>query len=232
MFDSRMLYRIRAVRDFGNVKAGDLGGYVETKSNLWNDYDSWIYDDAKVYGISTVHDWGKVSEDAVVKDSTVRGNAKVFGTANVDGSSIHNWANVYGNAKIKDSQIYECAEVFDDAEVTHSKVNRHAKVFGKSSLRNCIVSNILKDKIVTQKCKDHFKPKQYNDDFHEARTINYSGVNENGEHIIKVDCQLHPISKWKDEDFRNNLISKHNFDISKVPEFLKILEEIENEISI
>lgn len=220
------------MRDFGNVKAGDLGGYVQTKDNLSNNYDSWIYDDAKVYGISSVSDWGKVSGNSVVKDSTVRGNAKVFGNAIVDGSQVWDWANVYGNAKIKDSEIYECAEVFDDAEVTHSKVNRHSKVFGKSIIKGSTVCNILKDKTVTQKCKNHFKPRQYNDEFHEVRTINYSGMDENGEYFIKVDCQLHPISKWKDEDFRNNLITKHKFDVSKVPEFLKILEEIENEISI
>lgn len=30
----RRLFRIRALIDFGNVKAGDLGGYVEKEENL------------------------------------------------------------------------------------------------------------------------------------------------------------------------------------------------------
>ena len=40
------LYRIRALRDFGGVKEGDLGGYVQSESNLSHDGDCWIYDDA------------------------------------------------------------------------------------------------------------------------------------------------------------------------------------------
>ena len=42
------LHRVRALRDIGSeVKAGDLGGFVESESNLSTEDDmSWIYDDA------------------------------------------------------------------------------------------------------------------------------------------------------------------------------------------
>lgn len=43
------LYRIRALKEFGDVKAGDIGGYVESEDNLSHDGDCWIYDDAMVY---------------------------------------------------------------------------------------------------------------------------------------------------------------------------------------
>ena len=46
----RTLHRIRAVRDFGDVKAGDLGGWIETESNLSNDGNAWVYGDARVSG--------------------------------------------------------------------------------------------------------------------------------------------------------------------------------------
>ena len=46
----RTLHRIRAVRDFGDVKAGDLGGWSETESNLSNDGNAWVYGDARVSG--------------------------------------------------------------------------------------------------------------------------------------------------------------------------------------
>ena len=29
----REIYRIRALKDFGNVKKGDIGGYVESEEN-------------------------------------------------------------------------------------------------------------------------------------------------------------------------------------------------------
>lgn len=50
------LHRIKALIDFGNVKAGELGGYVEKETNLSQYGGAWVcgnaevYDDAEVYG--------------------------------------------------------------------------------------------------------------------------------------------------------------------------------------
>lgn len=54
------LYRIRALRDFGNVHAGDIGGYVENERNLPQDGDAWVYGDARVYGNAQVYDDAQV----------------------------------------------------------------------------------------------------------------------------------------------------------------------------
>ena len=35
--DGHVLHRIIALRDFGNVKKGDLGGFIEKESNLAHD---------------------------------------------------------------------------------------------------------------------------------------------------------------------------------------------------
>ena len=43
------LYRIRALRSFGNVRAGDVGGYVQSEANLSQEGDCWIYGDSRVY---------------------------------------------------------------------------------------------------------------------------------------------------------------------------------------
>ena len=34
---NRTLYRIQALRDFGNVTKGDIGGYIEAEKNLIQD---------------------------------------------------------------------------------------------------------------------------------------------------------------------------------------------------
>lgn len=66
----RTLYRICALRDFGSVHAGDVGGYIECEHNLsqvgnaWVCGDAWVYDNARVYG-----------------DARVCGNAWVCGNA-------------------------------------------------------------------------------------------------------------------------------------------------------
>lgn len=48
------LFRIKALVEFGTVKAGDLGGYVEKEENLDHDGDAWVSGDAQVYGNARV----------------------------------------------------------------------------------------------------------------------------------------------------------------------------------
>lgn len=42
------LRRIRALRDFGDVKAGDLGGFVESEKNLSHGGCCWVFGNARV----------------------------------------------------------------------------------------------------------------------------------------------------------------------------------------
>lgn len=59
---SHTLYRIKALKDFGNVKAGDLGGYIEKEENLSQEGTCWIYDNAWVGGNAKVYDNAKISK--------------------------------------------------------------------------------------------------------------------------------------------------------------------------
>ncbi len=75
----RALYRIRAFKDFSDVKKGDLGGFVESENNLSHQGNCWVYYDAAVYGKARVCE-----------------NAKVYGNARVyDNAMIHGRARVY-----------------------------------------------------------------------------------------------------------------------------------------
>lgn len=60
----RTIRRIVAIRDFDDVKEGDLGGYIESESNLSQEDTCWIYDNAKVYGNAKVH------REAVIRSGT------------------------------------------------------------------------------------------------------------------------------------------------------------------
>ena len=86
----KTLYRIRAVRDFGSVKTGEFGGYIEKEENLSHFGNAWISGDARVFGDARVSGNARVSGDARVFD-----NAKVYGDARVSGNA---W--VYGNAEV------------------------------------------------------------------------------------------------------------------------------------
>ena len=49
-WNGRTLHRIRALADFGDVKAGELGGWIEKEENLSHNGNAWVYGDAQVYG--------------------------------------------------------------------------------------------------------------------------------------------------------------------------------------
>ena len=95
MFGTK-LFRIRALVEFGDVEAGELGGYVEKESNLGHDDNAWVYGDARVYDNALVYDNARVYGDAQVSgDALVCGNARVYDNARVYGDA---W--VYGNARV------------------------------------------------------------------------------------------------------------------------------------
>lgn len=64
------LYRIRALIDFDIVKAGELGGYIQSESNLaqqgnaWVSDNAWVYDNAQVFGNARV----SKSSDYILED--------------------------------------------------------------------------------------------------------------------------------------------------------------------
>ena len=78
------LHRIKATVEFGFVKVGELGGWIEKEENLSHEGKAWVCDDAKVWGNAEVCDDAKVCGDAeVCDDAKVWGNAKVCGDAEV-----------------------------------------------------------------------------------------------------------------------------------------------------
>ena len=51
----KKLFRIRALVAFGDVEAGELGGYVEKEDNLSDEGDAWVYGNARVTGDARVY---------------------------------------------------------------------------------------------------------------------------------------------------------------------------------
>lgn len=92
IFEGRPLCRIRATKDFTNIKKGDLGGFVASTDNLSQDGNCWIYNDAKVMDDARVFDDATVTDNAIVKDF-----AQVNSKATVSNNSI-----VSDNAIISD----------------------------------------------------------------------------------------------------------------------------------
>ena len=110
----RILHRIEAVTDFGNVKAGDKGGWIEKEENLAHDGDCWVYGNACVCGDARVSDNARVYGDA-----RVFGNACVFGNARVsDKACVYGTAWVFGDARVYGGAwVYGDTRVYGDARV-------------------------------------------------------------------------------------------------------------------
>ena len=126
------LYRIEALRDFGDVKKGDKGGFIEKEGNLSQSDNCWVYGNAKVCDKAMVYNNAKVYDNVMVFDNAmVYGNAKVSGNALVygngvvhDNAVVCDNASVYGNARVCDNvwvnckvQVCGCAEVFGKAKI-------------------------------------------------------------------------------------------------------------------
>ena len=86
----KKLFRIKALVEFGNVKEGEIGGFVEKEENLSHDGNAWVYGNARVYG-----------------DARVYGNAWVYGDARVYGNA---W--VYGDAWVSRDADYATVKGF------------------------------------------------------------------------------------------------------------------------
>ena len=80
------LFRIKALIEFGNVKAGDLGGYIEKEENLSHMGDAWVSDDARISGDAQVFGNARVS-----------GDAQVSGDARVSGDKDYAYAHGFGS---------------------------------------------------------------------------------------------------------------------------------------
>lgn len=144
--DGRKLYRIKALRDLRNglIRAGDLGGYVESTHNLSDNGTAWIYAPAQVYGEAQVKDNATAVGNSVVRDSaTLEGfstvfDAEVAGSAVVSGrASVRGHSRVFGLAKVcENAQIDNMAQVFGQGKVGGSAIvsGSSTYVHGKASV--------------------------------------------------------------------------------------------------
>ncbi|WP_455668239.1 hypothetical protein [Phocaeicola sp.] len=117
------LHRIRAIRDFGTVNAGTLGGWIESEDNLSHNGNAWVSDNAKVFNSARVAENAKVMDNATVYD-----NAKILDNAHIYGNAgIYGGAGIYGSAVIRDNALVGgSAHIGGNADIgNHAIINSY-----------------------------------------------------------------------------------------------------------
>lgn len=115
-----ILTRIRALKDIPihGIKAGELGGYIESEANLAQDGFAWVGGQAHVY------ESGQVIDHALANEYS-----RIYGSARLEGFAI-----AKGLSSIRDAAlVQDCAEI-SGASVTCGR----AVIKGRASITDLV----------------------------------------------------------------------------------------------
>ena len=133
------LHRIRALRDIRpDIKAGDLGGFVESESNLSTELEdnAWIYDDAVVCNNGYADRGAVLRNEAIVcGDGYISHGAVVSGHSRVEDSAYVRGAVLNGHARASGCAVVPATvkERLSGPESIESILVGHCAVYGNVS---------------------------------------------------------------------------------------------------
>jgi hypothetical protein len=105
ILDDKTLYRIIAVKNFGKVRKGEKGGYIESEYNLDTNDNSWIDKDSKVCGKC------RVTDDSYLYNSILIGKILIRYSTIKDSNLFGDDRTIY-EQKIKNENNFNL--IFDD----------------------------------------------------------------------------------------------------------------------
>lgn len=172
------VYRIKALVDFDDIKAGELGGYIEKEDNLkvyysvldpgWYSYyaelnnvrASWVYDNACVYGDSVVYSGGRVKGHSVICNSHILDDSTIDGDCSIFNSKVSYKSTIVGDSFISNSGL-ENVTIEDfvslyTVQMKKSTVKGYTSIQDteilKSNITDSIINNIktIKDSTIIE----------------------------------------------------------------------------------
>lgn len=134
------MHRIRALRNVReDVRAGDLGGFVQSERNLSQEGTCWIADnaiaaeEACVSGHSLLSDNAWACGHATIFDrAIVSGNAVLDGGVFVAAGRIRDHAYIGGNAEIFASRVTGEAPVISENASVYGEVRGRVEIHGRT----------------------------------------------------------------------------------------------------
>ena len=235
MFEGIEIYRIRALKDFSDVRTGDIGGWVCSEDNLSQNGNCWIYDnakcldDARVYYNAKMYDNAIMYDDAIMYDNSrmfnntiMYNNSRIFNNAKMyDNAMMYNKTRMFSNAIMGDNAI-----MYDDAII-----GDNAKMFDNSRMYDDAImydNAILdKDKLLYGSInKSYKKIFQY----HCEKRLLTAILTEENEILYSIGCQI-GITKKKFIDRIYNDCKIKGKGLEEYPhrqEYLDIIDMAEN----
>lgn len=176
--EGKSLIQIRALKDFGNVRKGDLGGYIESEKNLSKYGDCWIYDYSKVYGDCIV------SENSVVKNfSIVKDNCFLYGNTNVSGSQLYGKITTSGDVTIRNSIISGKIFICNISTITDSNITMTG-IIRNSVVNNTSIRNFSQDETLIIELNSFINDMEIDDGFGVIWNCSLSNVKITGDILI------------------------------------------------
>ena len=151
-YDGRILYKIKALKDFEDIKKGDIGGYIESEKNLSQEDGSWVCGNSNVYGDAIIRD--SIIKDSIIKDSHIC-EAIIF-DSDIEHSTIQNSHIVYSNV-YKSSICESHTENSHIKDLTIKNSNICKSNIKKSNIKNSYIkkSNIENSELTKASIKNN-----------------------------------------------------------------------------
>ncbi|HSN50324.1 MAG TPA: hypothetical protein VLR52_03755, partial [Bacteroidales bacterium] len=181
-------YQLQALRDIPEhgVKAGDLGGYVNSRHNLSHKGSCWVGEDAQIVGgrvrifddayiggkalihcyssfIINIHEQARITENAIVS-ATLGKNGRNYNQSKEGefSKNVYGNAQIYGNAIVDGTDIItDNAKIYGNAYIDFaSKIDYNAEIFGKARIgKRSIISvgsKVFGDSVIGENCRVNF----------------------------------------------------------------------------
>ncbi|WP_449556123.1 YdcK family protein [Huaxiibacter chinensis] len=150
------LRQIVAEHDFGDVKAGCRGGWIDDENALSHDGLCWIYnensvvfekahicDNARLTQPCVISHGAHISEDSWVDGAHISHGARLCGNVTVQHSQVRGECQLSGNARILHESTIIAAlgmtpdpeqilRIYDNATVSQSRVVHQAQIYGNA----------------------------------------------------------------------------------------------------
>ena len=187
----RIMYRIRALKDFSDIKAGDVGGWVCSYGNLSQEGDCWIYDNAKCLDNARVYDNAMMFDNTIMfgnsvmydnavmlNNSIMYDNSKMFNKAKMfDNSIMCNNAEMCGNAT-----MYDSSRMFDNSKMfNNSKMYDEARMYDNAVMFN--------DSIIYSNSRMYGNAVMYDTATMGKDKLLYGSINKSYKKIFQYHCE-------------------------------------------